>query len=174
MDIVFLGGKTLKIKGKNAAFVVNPTSSIGKTEADAILISGNFIDFSDLKVQSSRITIKGAGEYELGGIKISAISKDGDLINIVDVDNVKILLGDGLAIEKNHEKTEGFDIAVINADNEFDYSIISSLEPKVLIVYGEKKNLVLKSLGKEDTVKSSKFSTTFEKLPSEMQVVSFE
>lgn len=174
MDVVFLGGKTLRIKGKNGAIVVNPTSSISKTEADAIVLSSNFPDFSDVKVEGSRITIKGPGEYELGGIKISAISRNNDSINIVDVDNVKILLGDGLAIEKNHEKTEGFDIAVINADNEFDYSIISSLEPKVLIVYGEKKNQVLKSLGKEDAPKSSKFSTTFEKLPSEMQVVSFE
>lgn len=174
MDVVFLGGKTLKIKGKNGAIVVNPTPTISKAEADAVIFSSNSPDLGDLKVEGSRITIKSPGEYELGGIKISVISKGTDLVNIIDVDKVKILIGDGLAVEKNHEKTEGFDIAVINADNEFDYSVISSLEPKVLIVYGEKKNFVLKSLGKEDTVKSTKFSTTFEKLPSEMQVISFE
>lgn len=174
MDTIFLGGKSLKIKGKNGAIIVNPTSSIGKSEADAIIYTSNSADLNDSKVVGSRISIKNPGEYELGGIKVLVISKDKDLVSLIDIDNVKILIGDGLAVEKNHDKTEGFDIAVINADNEFDYSVISSLEPKVLIVYGEKKNFVLKSLGKEDTEKSTKFSTTSEKLPSEMQVVSFE
>ena len=43
MDVVFLGGKTLKIKGKNATIVVNPTSSISKTEADAIVLSSSLL-----------------------------------------------------------------------------------------------------------------------------------
>lgn len=171
MDIMVLSPKTLRIKGKNSSAIINPVATISKTEADSVLILENSPDLSDAKVEGSRITIKGGGEYEVGGIKYSALRVGEKLVVKIDVDSVRVLIGDGVSIEKIQDKVENADLVVINADSEFNYSVLTAIEPKVLLVYGSKKDEVSKSLGKTDGVNTNKFSTTFDKLPSEMQYV---
>jgi hypothetical protein len=171
MDVMLIDTKSLRIKGKNASFVLDPTSSIQKTEADGILTSKKSTDFSDSKVENSRITIVGPGEYEIGGIKVSAVKVDEGLVSRLDVDSVKVLMGEGSAVEKIHDKVEDCNIAIIRADSDFNHSILTSLDANVLIVYGDKSDDVKKSLGKDDTSKASKFSITSDKLPEEMQFV---
>ncbi len=171
MDIAILNENTIKIKGKNASVVINPTSSISKTEADAIIRLKEGPEFNEAKIEGSRITIKGPGEYEVSGVKISVTRIEADQIARIDVDNVKVLVGSGAAIEKIHDKIEESQIVVINSGDEFNHSILTTLEPNVLLVYGSKKMEVAKSLGKEEAVSSSKYSTTSDKLPQEMEVV---
>src|SRR3990167_362381 len=170
MDIMLLGEKTLRVKGKNSSAVINPTSTIGKTEADAILELEKYPDSTDSKVTGTRIIINGPGEYEVGGMKYSVVGVSGKLVTKIDTDSLKLLVGSGEVIEKFQDKVENCDIAVINADSGFNYSVLTSLEPRVLIVYGDKKDEVAKSLGKSSE-KITKFSTTQDKLPSEMQFV---
>lgn len=171
MDVMILSGNALRIKGKNASFVVNPTKETNKTEADFILALNQDSSFSDAKIEGSRITIKGPGEFEVGGIKVSAIKVSEELVASVDVDSVKVLVGSGESIEKIQEKMEGSDILVVNSNNKFNYSILATLEPKVLVVYGDLKDEVSKSLGKESAEKTNKFSTTRDKLPAELAYV---
>jgi hypothetical protein len=171
MDIIVLNEKTLRVKGKTSSMVIDPTSSIPKTEADALVYLENNPELSDSRVQLARIKIKGPGEYEVGGIKYSVIRVDDRLVAQADIDSVRILVGDGNSIEKILDKVENTDLVIINADKEFNFSILTSIEPKVLLVYGSKKNEVSKSLGKTDVMNTNKFSITVDKLPTEMQYV---
>lgn len=173
MDIILLGENSLRIKGKNASIIVNPTDQTGKTEAEAIVLLENFQNDNFPKIEGSRITIKGPGEYEVNGIKVSGIGAERKLMVRMEVDNVKLLIGSGESLEKIHDKVEGAEVVVINADKQFNYSILSSLEPRVLIVYGQSREEVKKSLGKNDAETVSKFSTSADKLPSEMQLIIF-
>lgn len=173
MDITILNKNSLRIKSKTAALVIDPDSTTGKIEADAILSLTKSSDFSDRKIEGARIIINGAGEYEVGGIKITAMKAGNGLVANLDVEEVKVLLGKGTEIEKIQDKIEECDIVLVNSDEEFNYSILTALEPKVLVVYGEKKEDLRKSLGKEG-VKVSKYSTTSEKLPAEMEMVFLE
>ena len=89
----------------------------------------------------------------------------------IDVDNVRVLIGNGEAIEKTQDKVDEIDILVVNADAKFNYSVLASFEPKVLIVYGELKSEVAKSIGQENAEKMNKFSVAKDKLPAELQFI---
>lgn len=170
MDVILLGQKSIRVKGKNSSIIVNPTLSINKVEADAILVTEDDENFSDKKVEGFRIILRGPGEYEINGAKVSAIKVEGKMVAKLDVDRVKVLISNGLSLEKVQDKIDECDILLINADSDFNHSVVTSFEPSVVMVYGEKSEDVAKSLGKDSSEKTTKFSTTFEKLPSEMQV----
>lgn len=171
MDIALLSESTLRIKGKKSTFIIDPVASISKTEAQGIIYTRKSDSLSGVKVENSRMTIKAPGEYEVGGIKVVASKVDGNIVVLLDVDDVKLLIGNGSDIKEIHEKIGAFHIAVINTEKEFNYSSLTSLDPNVLIIYGKMKKEVKKSLGKTDAVTTSKYSVTFEKLPSEMQMI---
>lgn len=170
MDITLLSEKSIRVKGKNSTVVINPTNTINKTEAEAIIKLEDSSDFSEKKVEGSRISVKGAGEYEISGVKISAIKVEGKLVARLEIDSVTVVVGAGPLLEKIHDNLEGCNLAVVEAEGKFNYSILASLEPNVLLVYGSQKEDVKKSLGK-DAATVSKFSITSDKLPSEMQFV---
>ncbi len=172
MDIALLNPGTLRIKGKNSTLIIDPNSSTGKNEADGVIVLNSYENFSVNKIEGYRIIIKGPGEYEVGGTKISALSFDKNLIVKMDVDGVKVLIGDGASIEKLHDKLEETQILVINSDLPFNDSILASLEPNVFVVYGNKKEEVIKTIGKDEPVKVAKYSTASDKLPQELEVVS--
>lgn len=171
MDVTILNENTLRVRGKNASIIINPSSSTSKTETDAVLLLGNNFDYNSAKIEGSRITIKGPGEYEISGVKISTIGVDDERVAKIDVDGVKVLVGSGASIEKIHDKIEEAEVAVINSDADFNHSILTSLEANALLIYGSKKMEVAKSLGKDEPVSSGKYSTSADKLPQEMEVV---
>ena len=110
----------------------------------------------------------------MSGVKILTTRVGDSLVARVDVDSVKLLIGSGISIEKIHDNAPECDVAVINSDKDFNQGVLTSLEPKVLLIYGEGKEEVVKSLGKSEASKLSKFSITSEKLPAEMQVFLLE
>lgn len=170
MDVILLGKNSIRIKGKKASLVIDPTSEIGKTEADAAINLTNVANFSTVKLEGSRVTFSGPGEYEVGGIKMSLIAAGGGCVGFFDVDGISVLVGSGAALEKVQEKAESADMVVVNANSEFNYSVVTSLGSKVLLVYGDNRDEVKKVLGKDGEA-MSKFSTTKEKLTEEMQFV---
>lgn len=175
MEVAILSEKTLKIKGKTSTIIIDPLSTISKVEAQGVLYSHpKESSFSESKIEGSRLAIEGPGEYEVGGVKVLSLKANGGLVFLVEVDTVKILVGSGSEILDVHENIESYHILVINADSEFNYSSLTSLEPKVLLIYGPKSGEVKKVLGKEALENSSKYSTTFEKLPGEMQLMVLE
>ena len=88
MEIAILSKNSLRIKGKNAVLSVDPQD---KQDASAALI---FPQSSDsLNTDGAEVIIDGPGEYETGGIKITATKYDEDLVYSLTVDSVSILIG---------------------------------------------------------------------------------
>jgi len=171
MDVAILNGNALRIKGKNASLIIDPTKETGKIDANCVIKLNDNPNFSDSKVEDSRITISGPGEFEVGGIKISIINVNEKLIARLEVDLVKLLVGDGETMEKVQEKVEESDLLVVNSKNKFNYSSFTALNPKAILAYGENAIELEKALGKSNSEKVHKFSITAAKLPTEMQFI---
>jgi len=170
MEVALLDKTSLRIKSKHTNFVVDPFEKLSKISTDAVLIlSGDNIDLS--KVTDYRVVIKSPGEYEVGGIKISAIDLDGATVYGLTVDSVDILLAKTSSVTKISEKLKEYQIAIFNVDSEINQTVVTALEPRVVILYGEKATAAAKALGKEDAQVLQKFSAGEDKLPVEMQVV---
>lgn len=171
MEISIIDKSTIKIKGKNVNFIVSPTSSMPKTPADAILFlkeSGDE-DTQVSKVVEARVIIKGPGSYEVGGARVSAVSAGNGLFYSLNLDGLNISLGNTTGVEKLQDNASS-SVLVLDVDSDFKESMISSFEPSVAILYGEKADQALKLLGKEhQTV--SKFTQAADKLPTDPQVV---
>src|SRR3989344_8302726 len=117
MDIALLDQKAIKVKGKSSAIVIDPNTSTLKVEANAIIMLEDSADFSDKKIEGSRITVKGPGEYEIGGAKISGIKIGEKLVVRIDIDGVKVLVGSGASIEKISDKIDASEVIIINSDS---------------------------------------------------------
>ena len=78
MDIALLPKNSLKIKIKKTSIMVDPNKEMPKTDTDAVIALNGNIDES--RVNGYRVLINGAGEYEVGGLKISAFRATDDLI----------------------------------------------------------------------------------------------
>jgi hypothetical protein len=61
-------------------------------------------------------------------------------------------------------------VAVIDAKSEVTESLVTALSPKILVLYGEKTQEAVKTLGKEVTP-TKKMQAVAEKLPDEMEVI---
>lgn len=171
MEISYISPNCIKIKGKHSSLIIDPSSDLrSKVGADAIVLLCNFNDFNPNKIEDYRVLIKGEGEYEIAGIKISAARVDNNLIYNCQIDGINLLLAKTSTLEGIVDKLKEYEITVLNAESEINESLITSLEPKVALFYGEKAKEALKILGKE--IKPvSKYVTTREKLPEETEVV---
>lgn len=191
MDISSLEEPSLKIRFKHATFVVDPPHRGSKISSDAILQLYSRLTDSG-RVADYRIVINGPGEYEINGVKILGVRIEGGLIYNIVGDGMRMVLGKtnevsklsatgGSALRSEHSgsKTSGrkeeldteCQIAVLNVDGEFSQSIVTTLEPKVIILWGNKKEEGAKILGRENLPPVKKFTMTKDKLPEEMEVV---
>lgn len=174
MDIALVQKNIIRIKGKRCALLVggvleNEQLKI-KTAVDAVLSLRKDLDLDTSKVEGCRLIIIGPGEYEISGVKISAISVEEDLVYDIEIDGLDMFLGTINGVRKIKDKLKEEKVAILYADSESDSSIITALTPRIAIFYGEKAADSIKTLGK--TVSPiSKYSTTLEKLPGEMEVV---
>lgn len=169
MDISIVGKNSLKLKGKEATFIVDPSKDMPKTPADAIILLNGESNIDTSRVTDSRIIINGAGGYEVGGAKISAAKTPKGIIYKMSLDDVSIILG-----SSTDAKIEGFNacsVAVVNAQNDFNESFVTTLEPKITVLYGEKKTEAAKAIGAESVTSVSKITTTKDKLPEKMEIV---
>ncbi|MCL6096093.1 MAG: hypothetical protein M1444_00200 [Patescibacteria group bacterium] len=170
MEVVLLDKTSLRIKSKHTNFIVDPSGQLSKTPTDGVIIlSGEAVDLS--KVTDYRVVVKSPGEYEIGGVKISGIDVDGVTVYGLTIDNIDVLLAKASSVTKVSEKLKEYDIAIFNVDAEINQTVVTALEPRVVILYGEKANEATKALGKENAEKVQKFIATKDKLPEEMQVV---
>jgi len=171
MEIAIVNKDTIKIKGKNVNFIVDPSTAITKTSADAVIFLTDVSDSTEqsAKVEGARVIIKGPGSYEVAGARISATKSDNDFFYLLNVDGLDVLVGRAREIEKQQDKG-GCNILVLNVDAEFKESIVSSFEPSVVVIYGDGADAAVKSLGKEHQT-LSKFSTAADKLPSDVQII---
>ena len=169
MDISIIGRNSIKLKGKKVTFIVDPASDMPKTGADAVILLNSLSTTGLSRVEGYRIVIKGTGEYEIGGSKVSGVTTSKGVLYKFSIDDVSIILGS--PAETKAENFTTCQIAVIKSDEELSDSFVTALEPKITIVYGEKKAEAAKSLGSENTTSVSKLTITKDKLPEKMEVV---
>src|SRR5438270_13078879 len=119
MEISLVDVSSIRIKGKQGAFLVNPSKKV-KATADAVLLlsSAEFkpdTDFSSDVENSSKVTFDGAGDYEVSGVKIRAQRLDREIIYTVLIDNLDVLLLRGESLEKAHGKIKDTEILILDA-----------------------------------------------------------
>lgn len=162
--------ESIKIRTKRASFVIDPVKSISKVNSDAVILLGSKEDVDLSRVLGYRVVIEGQGEYEVGSVKISGIKAgDGFVYNIFE-DNLVVVLGKVSALSRVQDKSSSCQIALLNVDKSLEASV-AKLEPRIVILYGEKKTEGAKELGKETVNPVQKFSIAKDKLPGEREVV---
>jgi len=173
MDVVLLDKNSIKIKGKNASIVIDPAAKMSKTNADGIIfLEGDGEGYDITRIDDYRVILKGQGEYEVGGIKISGQkSADKYVYNLV-VDNLDVFLSKTSVLNKSHQEIRDYKVLILNIDSNIDQSLITSFEANLIILYGEGASKESgKALGKGEVENAKKISVTNEKLPAEMQVM---
>jgi hypothetical protein len=170
MDIQILGEDSIKIKTKKTALVIDPKAAIQKLEADAILLTSKVGDTS--RVTDYRVVIDGVGEYEVSGLKIIGMKSEEDLVFALVSDNIRVLVAKASSLKKiSTEKIGDCQIVVINVDDDASESMITAMEPRIIVLYGLKAKEAAKALGKEDITASTKANFAEDKLPEETQVI---
>lgn len=169
MEIAVLQNNSLKIKGKRASFVVDP---LEKFDYDGVIVLNKTLDL--LKIQDDAVVIYGPGEYEIGGVKISGMRSEGEVIYNLNVDDVEILLGKLSSLEKQQHKLKEQDIVVVYVDSMTNASFVTSLASNVVIFYGEQASELVGKFGKGNVATMQKYSGAAGKLPQEVETVILE
>ena len=170
MDIQIVGEDSLRIKSKKATIAIDPKTAIQKFDADAILLTGKEGDVN--RVTNYRVVINEVGEYEVSGLKIVGIKSEDDLIFSLISENVSMLVAKASSLKKiSTEKIGDYQIVAINTDADVSESVITAMEPNIVILYGAKAKETAKALGKEGGTVSAKISFAEDKLPEETAVM---
>ncbi len=159
MDITYLGQASFRIKGKNAAVVLDPFSNdIGikfpKVEADIVTVTHDHPDHNNISgVGGEPFVVRGPGEYEVAGVEIVAVASFHDnksgaergkntIYNLkIDKINVAHLgdLGQDSLTEQQVEELGNVDILFLPVGGYYTIDagtaakIASQLEPKIII-----------------------------------------
>jgi hypothetical protein len=104
MEIALLPKSSLKIKAKNATFVVDPHDT---TQYSAgILLGKSGVNIGEFEM----VILDGPGEYEVGGVKMTGIKSDGSSVYSLNVDGVDVVLGRVASLEKVQNKLKEHNI----------------------------------------------------------------
>lgn len=170
VDVYLLSKISIKIKGKNSSFLIDPTAQIEKVSADAIVFLKDIEDNQAIeRVTDYRVIIKGAGEYEVAGTRILGIKSNGNFLYSFNIDNISVLVARTCGLSQNQE-TGDYNVLILNVDCDFKDTMVAGFSPQTIILFGEKAQEALKMLGGSAS-KSQKFSIAADKLSLEMQVV---
>ncbi len=173
MEVTKLAEKGVKIKGKAAVFGVNPIGGRAKNVVDAVILIDRTIPLSSLNVDENPVVFNGPGEYEVKGVKLTGLGKNGEVAYLGKIDNVDTFIIKASAAAKAKDLLKECQLAIIDADAEVEESVIAGLNANVVVLFGEKVEELAKVLGKTPN-KTAKFAITKDKLPSELEVVILE
>ena len=169
VDVSVLSKDSIKIKGKNSSFVIDPMAQIQEVGADAVVFLKDIEKPVVERVTDYRVIIKGGGEYEVAGTRILGTKSNGNFLYSFNIDSISVFVARTSGLSKSQE-TGDYNILILNVDCDFKDTMVTGFSPSIVILFGEKAQEALKMLGKESS-KSQKFSISADKLPLEMQVV---
>ncbi len=173
VEATLLLGDSIKIKGKNASFVIDPAESMKKTSADGIIFLSDKKEEGLTKAENFRVVVNGPGEYEVGGVRVLGTKAGTGFVYGLDVDNIGVFLIKASVME-NAPEIKDYDVLILDADKTVKSSLITFLTPSIVILYGENARAQAQLLGKQDVAAVPKFSISAEKLPGEMEVIVLE
>jgi hypothetical protein len=148
MEISKLSESTIKIKGKNASIVIDPTV---KVDAEIILVTQPEDNFSIDKVSGTRLIVSGPGEYEVGGIGITSKEvKDGILYYVYEQSRIAIATSISVASIPDDEE---FDCVIVKIIGEFKDDVLGPINSKCIVIYGDVALATITSGNQETTTK---------------------
>lgn len=165
MEIALLPKNGIKIKGKSATIAVD---SPDKGSYQAVLVVDKLIENS---VQEEHIVIVGPGEYEIAGVKITGLQMEKGMLYTLTVDGVRIALGKLSALTLSQSKLQEQDMVLVLCDVSESASFVTAIAAHVVLFYGEKAAEVAQTFGKEQVKSMTKYQTTKEKLPTEVETI---
>jgi len=164
MEIALLPKSALRIKGKNATFVINPQGSVA---ANAVML---FDPNADLDSEEA-VVLKGAGEYEIGGVKITGSRNETSVLYSLNVDGIEVITGPIALLSAMQHKLKEHNVVLVHCDEVADASFLTSLAINAVLFSGEKAPEVAQAFEKEKLQTMTKYSASLGKLPAEMETV---
>lgn len=164
MEIALLPKSGLRIKGKSATFVVNP-GSVTSANAVMLLVPG------DEFTTEESVVLNGAGEYEIGGVKITGLRNDKSVLYSMNIDGMEVVVGTVNLFSAMQHKLKEHNVVIVNCEETIDASFLTSLGVNAVLFYGEKASVVAEGFEKEKLQKMNKYSASLGKLPSEMETI---
>ena|SRR3989344_6825040 len=133
MEIACVNQGSVRVKGKNSTFFVNPSG--GKQDADVFLFTGKVKDFIDVR---DVLVFDGPGDYEVAGTSIKA-EKMGDSTAFDFFDENQSALVMTAAALPHVKETDGYTAAIIIADEKI--GDLSTLTSEIVAVAGPEEFL---------------------------------
>ncbi len=206
MEITWLGHNCFRLKGREAAVITDPCApttgyKIGKVTADVVTISHNHPESNYRQaVQGEAKFITGPGEYEIGGVLMTAVRTKHDpgeharnLAFVFDIDDVRIChLGDIKQVPHadDVEQLVGADVLLVpvgggtTLDARAAAEVVSLLDPKIVIPMRYKTSSstgdldgvdrFLKEMGAESKTPENRLNVTRSNVPDATTVVLLE
>lgn len=148
MEITKLGEKSLRIKSKNATFIVDP---LPKAEANAFLFT------SVPENLPENLSLYGPGEFEIAGVSIKGEKADDTISYDLLEDGRRILVLAKPSLVKNYE-TEEYNAVVLVLNEKVDDVVLSNISSELVVLYGDESQITLdpQNLKKADKVNLKK------------------
>jgi hypothetical protein len=107
----------------------------------------------------------------VSGLKIIATKVEDTLMFELISETADIIVASASSLSKlPTDKIKNYSAALINADAELPENVITAMEPRVIVIYGQNSKEAAKGMGKEDLTASSKVSFSEDKLPEETAI----
>ena len=162
MEIALLSPQSIKIKNKQVVFIIDPQDIKGKQQADAVIVLED--SQKPERIEESRITVQGPGEYEISAVKINAVQNNKKTVFYLVVDAMMVLVAKSSAI--NEKDARDVDVAIINADTPVNQEVFAAFNARLGIFFGLHAKQSVTDFGKE-VATATKYIITKDKLPAE-------
>jgi hypothetical protein len=164
MEIALLPKSGLRMKGKYATFVVNP---VGQVIANAVFL----LTPGEEYINEETVVLNGAGEYEIGGVKINGLRNEKSVLYSMQIDGMEVVIGSIALLSSMQHKLKEHNVVIVNCDETVDASFLTSLAVNAVLFCGDKASEVAEGFEKDKLQKTSKYSASLGKLPAEMETV---
>ncbi len=132
MEISLVNNSSVKIKGKTASLIIDPST---KSEAE-IVIATKALDTLVLgKVDGVRLVISGPGEYEAGGISVTGKNVKGNTLYSI-IDSMRILFTTSAGISGVSDDEE-YDCLLIEVVGPLKDEDIASINARCAVLFGD-------------------------------------
>jgi hypothetical protein len=168
MEVSILPKNILRLKSKQATFLINPADKIQGANAAIYLLPTEVVSEDE-----ATVILDGPGEYEIGGVKLSGMRVGESVVYSLSLDGVEVMVGDIPPLEKLQHKVKEHDMVILCTDTTSPTSAAFStgLATSYLLCFGANGKALIDSFGKENATTTNKLSVTKDKLPPELQTV---
>jgi len=164
MEIAIFPKSLLRLNGKNATFAINPQSAV---PANAVLLLEPGAEF----VSEETVVLNGAGEYEIGSVKITGLRNEKSVLYSMNIDGLEVVVGSITLLSAMQHKLKEHNVVVVNCDETSDASFLTSLAVNAVLFCGENAAVVAQGFEKEKLQKTNKYTASLGKLSTEMETV---